>query len=1114
MANFGANTSSYCGRDVEEAWRSMAGSVEPGPRYRKAKNIKKTRRLDSITYADEAPVGSGLDSTYGSLPDRAHSSFGMLESLPQWMIDETENRLSIHELNLATTLEMQNDTSVNDLTPSERIGLFYTLNAATFSPRLLSGKKWGQQTNRSFENLLPDPDRLLETQLSFYEVSMTAEDDETASPAAPSSPIPGLAAASPAPPERSPSPKRKKLHYEEVPPEPFYPGTKKTEAFVARSVRQHPVSAYDNWDYEMYDPLTWVEVCRSMATPTHAKSQFYAAPTADPTWEPCSVVGYDRKADAFVVEYVVRDGKKRSKLVKRLNLMFDLEDEKTFMFRRKLAEEIRQEVAAQMRKNLYIEKAKLTHFELPDEILQAIVDRLCLNFELPRGHLTELVTEVREAFGEAMKVAVFDYCYLDPVAQKRLAGLRLPSPLQDVAAPLFGRLQIPDYDLENAISAAALCVRNRGEVIFTMNNILDKWKFYSGDCLLDLELHHVHLPMVIADFKNLQQARCANVLSRVVQTFIPTVSTFCTNNLDALFEEAIATGDHHDSDLRRFLRLLELQMQTMLRECVSDALSALKRFLSQYERLNDADIANIIAGEVVAFPALPLVCFDLLSDGQDTQFSPSIGIVRSFVKAVVLEMLEKVGAIPVVSETTMGGGEESTENQVFIKSMTVEDEEVKRLLAFADNLVEVNLRGPQKLREVFDQYMFINGIDPQTYVNELVAKSPSLDDYRYELAKMNQWMHDISVVVNDLVDFNLFQVNCSHLKEELVQKASAIKQALLTHVVAELQRINHSINAEYEDIVGMFATTPLNPEELGDLMEHVAKSEGRMNRLEQEIKLVFSHMDILEDFNFYLEDDSFEESWAIRGWPAKVVQIKDDCLTRADRKKVMLQKELSDQQEKFQEELDKLGVRVAELEKLSDAGNCDEYAELVRELEGAITEFKGKGEVINRREVIFGWQATDFIQLTQYNRDIEPFSQLWLTASDTSVMLDSWMNGPFRDLDAENMAKQLTSWWKALHKLVKSFKNSPEIVDVTTTFKERIDNFKLHLPLIAGMRNSGMRDRHWNRLEEEIGMAVKPDANTTLVELLNKELGQHIAVIEEVSAVASKEFSLNLLWTR
>ena len=54
--------------------------------------------------------------------------------------------------------------------------------------------------------------------------------------------------------------------------------------------------------------------------------------------------------------------------------------------------------------------------------------------------------------------------------------------------------------------------------------------------------------------------------------------------------------------------------------------------------------------------------------------------------------------------------------------------------------------------------------------------------------------------------------------------------------------------------------------------------------------------------------------------------------------------------------------------------------------------------------------------------------------------------------------------FKTIHKCVKHFKDVPSLKDVAQEVKDKIEDFKPYIPLIQGLRNPGMRNRHWEQV--------------------------------------------------
>lgn len=80
--------------------------------------------------------------------------------------------------------------------------------------------------------------------------------------------------------------------------------------------------------------------------------------------------------------------------------------------------------------------------------------------------------------------------------------------------------------------------------------------------------------------------------------------------------------------------------------------------------------------------------------------------------------------------------------------------------------------------------------------------------------------------------------------------------------------------------------------------------------------------------------------------------------------------------------------------------------------------------------------------------------------------------------------------------------------DVALDIRARIEEFKPYIPLIQGLRNPGMRNRHWEILSNEININVRPKANLTFARCLEMNLQDHIESISKVAEVAGKEYAI------
>uniref|UniRef100_A0A8C9SYH1 Dynein axonemal heavy chain 1 n=1 Tax=Scleropages formosus TaxID=113540 RepID=A0A8C9SYH1_SCLFO len=148
---------------------------------------------------------------------------------------------------------------------------------------------------------------------------------------------------------------------------------------------------------------------------------------------------------------------------------------------------------------------------------------------------------------------------------------------------------------------------------------------------------------------------------------------------------------------------------------------------------------------------------------------------------------------------------------------------------------------------------------------------------------------------------------------------------------------------------------------------------------------------------------------------------------------------------------------------------------------------------------------SQYDRLQKLVRDFQPFHDLWTTTSDWLRWRESWMHDPLSSIDPEQLERSVNEAFKTMHKCVKQFKDVP---DVAVEIRGRIEEFQPFIPLIQGLRNPGMRSRHWQLLSDRIHVNVKLKANLTFTRCLELGLQDHIDDIAHVAEVAGKEFAI------
>ncbi|XP_019627758.1 PREDICTED: dynein heavy chain 1, axonemal-like isoform X2 [Branchiostoma belcheri] len=277
---------------------------------------------------------------------------------------------------------------------------------------------------------------------------------------------------------------------------------------------------------------------------------------------------------------------------------------------------------------------------------------------------------------------------------------------------------------------------------------------------------------------------------------------------------------------------------------------------------------------------------------------------------------------------------------------------------------------------------------------------------------------------------------------------------------------------------------------------------------EEAINKAMTDYELIEEFYYNLSQDDFNAKWTAIGWPYKIVDQMDMTLQQLEEDEERFRKiQLSDQNN-FQDRLDTLQMVVAGFAAHTDISKAHEIANEVRRISKQLKESQELAQTYNNRERLFEMPVTDYQKLSKMVRDFEPYRNLWLTTSDWLKWHESWMTDPLTTIDAEALETQVNNSYKTMHKCVKLFKDVPGCQLVATEMRTGIEEFRPYIPLIQGLRNPGMRNRHWEQLSSELGFPVRPKASLTFSKCLDMKLQDHIEVIAKVAEVAGKEYSI------
>ncbi|KAF0024691.1 hypothetical protein F2P81_023493 [Scophthalmus maximus] len=391
------------------------------------------------------------------------------------------------------------------------------------------------------------------------------------------------------------------------------------------------------------------------------------------------------------------------------------------------------------------------------------------------------------------------------------------------------------------------------------------------------------------------------------------------------------------------------------------------------------------------------------------------------------------------------------------------------------------------------------------------------------------------------VPLSMFCLCAGKLNEDLCERAEGLKDEIVMFEVEENRELNKGLVAvlaycvhycacinlkrhnvkqgsffspricqKYEEITKTIRSTPATTEELVSLTQFIkTTSDVTVHKLIDEIEEASYRLSFLLDYAILPSDDLRLNSRVFQ-WPSLILNeledgkicmglIKEQTEDHIQKRISVFEKRLKDVDKEIQAFEKKDRITMEEIKK-----NVLNLAQITANLESAITEL----EDINNEQTLLEMNQSQFPKLQILIANKLPYEQLWSTALNFQSKSEVWMNGPFLDLDAEKISEDLDVMQRTMYKLTKSFSNLVGPNSVAKSFKSKTDQFKQHLPVLTTICNPGIKDSHWEKISGIVGFEVKPEAESTLLSMLDLGLSKFSDKLEEIGAAASKEYSL------
>ncbi|KAM4720749.1 dynein axonemal heavy chain 12 [Rhinophrynus dorsalis] len=525
---------------------------------------------------------------------------------------------------------------------------------------------------------------------------------------------------------------------------------------------------------------------------------------------------------------------------------------------------------------------------------------------------------------------------------------------------------------------------------------------------------------------------------------------------------------------------------------------------------------------------LPMFKMELTFDDEKMDFYPSFQDLEEAVLFIVDTISRTLQNVQTVQSWLSGS------STVQVIAADLPDHITKWAHMTLKEAVRHNLEGPRRHFETYvESYSWLVDGTAKDKVQTFLVEEHTLDEYTEFIEQFHKLSKDIASLPTRAY-FPMVQLDCDDLKQGLADMAKSFASQLLERLVTDHRQENDMVCKEFEIIQERVLRVPESTEDLIAQMEYVqqAKTQG-IKELKARITESLRRMNYLFDVHLFKPADLALNSEVLL-WPQNINPIfeaNNELIEKARRK---AESELLAKREKLMLELEKLSRRMEEFSECSELDMMQQYVSDVRSVQKRIADAEEVMMDINKEEELYKWELTIYPELDSLKANIEPYQKVFGLINKWQRTEKRWMDGAFLDLNGESMESELEEFIREVYKMMKFFQQKQKKMEqekkkdthhraITEEEEEKKGNqtelmcssvmgqmkdFKEFIPLVSILCNPGIRTRHWIQMSEVVKYDLTPDSGTTLKKVLKQNLTPYLDQFEQISAAASKEFSL------
>ncbi|KAK9511585.1 hypothetical protein O3M35_000215 [Rhynocoris fuscipes] len=494
----------------------------------------------------------------------------------------------------------------------------------------------------------------------------------------------------------------------------------------------------------------------------------------------------------------------------------------------------------------------------------------------------------------------------------------------------------------------------------------------------------------------------------------------------------------------------------------------------------------------------------LLQKKKLIQFEPKFIKFREVIMAAYDLMLSAVADIPRI-EYKIYKDLHFEDN--FLKPVILPDfvEDCKKRVS---DLLEDHRIGPELRVQDFDPYIHLANGESAAAVQKFLEGSNDFSAYKAIIAKYHGLIKEVPTSLEQVIKMGMYEVHREELVYSLQYNAEQLRNQLTSRLVTEYTQTCKQVSKEYDEIAQKLKTPPTNTFSLFEHIDYTDKVEQViLGELELKLQEIITYIVFLSDYT-PLTSPELKQNTSTFLWSTKMRGFISESRKLITKKRAEFQQYLKTRIEEFKEDLDHWLTLAEEFQHFGNIEELDMYTAKANDLDSKLYSAIAITDGFNEEERAYGWEESFYPKRKIIFDKLAPYKKLYDNSSQFMMKHNQWTTTRVGTYDPEDIESEVTQFLRNVVKLEKQFSDVPEPRRLAQAVREKIEEFRGHMPVILTLGNPGLKERHWELISEIVGFPIVLNDELTLEKIFDYGIEDYVPKFEALSDAATKENNL------